>query len=164
VAALAPSSASLLRPALWLVIGGWLGVLVLFGLVARVAFTVGASPELAGHVVAGVLGPLELGGVGAGIALAALGGGLRRGRWAVLLPILLSLVCFTSHFGVSPALAEIRLGSPGAPPGEALRFARLHRLSVGLYGLTLLGVLGLAVLHARAEGSAARVPGRRRDA
>jgi hypothetical protein len=161
----ASARASLLRPALFGLLGVWLGALLVFALVARAAFAVGATPEIAGHLVGRVLGPLELGGAGAGVALAALGGRLRAARWAVALPLVLSAVCLLSHFGVSPALAEIRLAAPDAAPDVGRRFARLHRLSVGLYAASVLGVLALGLLHARAEVAAVAPPrpGERRE-
>jgi hypothetical protein len=133
------------------VLGAWFGAQALFGLLALSAFEAGVGPELAARVVARVLGPLELGGAAAGLALALMGGALRRGRVAVGLPLLLAVLCLTSHFGVSPALAEIRLGSPDSPADAGLRFAQLHRLSVGLYLAAVAGVLALGLLHARRE-------------
>jgi hypothetical protein len=45
-----------LRSALWLALGGWVGSWALFALViARLAFRVLPSPEVAGHLVAPVL-------------------------------------------------------------------------------------------------------------
>lgn len=144
-------SSSLLLPLLWSLLGAWLGGLALFGLLARAAFSVGASPEVAGHVVGRVLGPLELAGAAAGLALALLGAALGRGGLAVGVPLLLAALCLVSHFGVSPRLAEIRLGSPDAPEDAGQRFARLHQLSVALYAATVLGVSALALIHGRRE-------------
>jgi len=144
-----------LRPVLWIALGAWLGAMLLFGaVVARAAFAVIPSPEVAGHLVGRVLGPLQLGGAGIGIALAALGGALQRGRVAVVLPLLLAAVCLVNHFGVTPAVAEIRLarlGDAGTDPGLAERFARLHLLSVSLFMLTASGAIALAVVHGLAE-------------
>jgi sirohydrochlorin ferrochelatase len=129
--------------------------MLLFGaVVARAAFEVIPSPEVAGHLVGHVLGPLQLAGAGAGVALAALGGSLHRGRIAVILPLLLAVACLVNHFGVSPAVAEIRLAriaDSGSDPGLAQRFARLHFLSVSLFMVTAAGALALAVVHALAE-------------
>jgi hypothetical protein len=142
----------LLRALLWMLLGGWTGALLLFGaVVTRVAFAALPEPALAGHVVGGVLAPLQLAGIGAGLALAALGGWLRRGRLAVALPLLLAAVCAVNHFGVSPAVAAIDLADPASGPGAGARFASLHELSVVLFTTTAVGVLLLAALHARAE-------------
>jgi len=129
--------------------------MLLFGaVVARAAFEVIPSPEVAGHLVGRILGPLQLGGAGIGVALAALGGALHRGRLAVILPLLLAALCLVNHFGVSPAVAEIRLAriaESGSDPGLAERFARLHFLSVSLFMTTAAGALALAVIHGLAE-------------
>jgi hypothetical protein len=146
-----------LRTALWLLLGGWVGAIALLSAgVAPAAFRVLPASELAGDLVGAVLGPLELYGAAAGLALAGLALALGRGRAAVVLALLLCLASLVSHFGVSPRLAELReLGlGPGADPIIRARFGRLH----GLSALLLLGVgagaVVLAVLHARAEEGA----------
>jgi sirohydrochlorin ferrochelatase len=159
------SARAVLRPVLWIALGAWLGAMLFFGaVVARAVFEVIPNADLAGHLVGRVLGPLQLGGAAVGIALAALGGALGRGRVAVVLPLLLALVCLVNHFGVTPAVAEIRLArlaDAGADPGMAQRFARLHLLSVSLFLLTASGAIALALVHAVAEAreiAGARVP------
>jgi sirohydrochlorin ferrochelatase len=159
------SARAVLRPVLWIALGAWLGAMLFFGaVVARATFEVIPSADLAGQLVGRVLAPLQLGGAAVGIALSALGGALGRGRVAVLLPLLLALVCLVNHFGVTPAVAEIRLGrlaDAGADPGMAQRFARLHLLSVSLFMVTASGAVLLAVVHALAEareGTGAGVP------
>jgi hypothetical protein len=150
----------LLRPLLWALLGGWIGAMALFGgVLARAAFEV-APPETAGRLVGRVLGPLLLGGAAAGITLAALGGILRRGAIAVALPLLLVAACLLSHFWVSPAVAAIQLGDPGAGPDAGVRFARLHALSMGLFLGTALGLVLLAVLHAWHEHRESRLRAR----
>ena len=143
-----------LRTALWLLLGGWVGAIVLLAAgVAPAAFRVLPTSELAGDLVGAVLGPLEIYGAAAGLALAGLAWALGRGRTAIGLALLLCLASLVSHFGVSPRLAELRaLGlGPGADPTIRARFGQLH----GLSALLLLGVgagaLALAVLHARAD-------------
>lgn len=146
-----------LRPLLWLLLGGWIGAMALFGLVlARVVFQVVPDPDVAGRLVGRVLGPLQLSGAAAGLALAALAAGLRRGRLAVVLPLVLAGICLFNHFGVTPRVAEFQVSDPGAAPGSALRFARLHELSVLLFGITASGALLLAGIHALAEARAGR--------
>jgi hypothetical protein len=149
-----------LRCALWFALGGWIGAMLFFSaVVAPAAFAVLPSPELAGRVVARSLRVLHLGGAGAGAALAFLARALGRRRTLIWLPALLAGVCLLSHFGVSAALAELR--APGALEADAAhaRFAALHRLSVGLFSLTLIGAVVLLVLHVRAD--AGSVPARK---
>jgi len=147
-----PSIRAVLRPALWISLGAWIGAMLFFGtVVARAVFAVIPSPDLAGQLVGRVLGPLQVAGAGAGVALSALGGALRRGRLAVALPLALAALCLVNHFGVTPAVAEIRLASTPADPTVAQRFARLHLLSVSLFLVTGGGAVALAVLHAVAE-------------
>jgi hypothetical protein len=126
--------------------------MLLFALaVAPTAFRVLPSPELAGRVVGPVLASLHLYGMGAGIAIAGLTLALGRGTRLALLALLLSLVCLYSHFGVTAQIAELRDAAFGAEATvEAqLRWARLHRLSMGLFAATGLATLILALLHAR---------------
>ena len=77
-------SSAILRPLLWVILGAWLGALGLFGaVVARAAFRVLPSSELAGAMVGATLGPLQLAGAVAGGLLAVLGALLGRGALAV---------------------------------------------------------------------------------
>jgi hypothetical protein len=122
--------------------------------VAPAAFALLPSPELAGRLVARSLRVLHLGGGAIGLTLAVLAWALGRGTTLVWLPVLLAGVCLLSHFGVSGAMAELR--SPAAlevGAGPRLSFAALHRLSVGLFALTLVGALALLVLHVRADAT-----------
>jgi hypothetical protein len=145
--------AAALRAALWLLLGGWVGSWVCFAmLVAPAAFRV-LPTRLAGELVSPVLGGLHLAGAGAGVALALLAGVLRRGRVALALPLLLSALCLASHFGVTPAVAELRAATFGGAGSEeiAARFQRLHSISMLLFGAVLAGTLVLVGLHARAD-------------
>jgi hypothetical protein len=149
--------AVLQRIVLWTLLGGWLGALLLFGMVvARVAFVAVPDAALAGHLVGRVLGPLQIAGMGIGLTLAALGGMLGRGPIAIALPLLLAALCAANHFGVSPAVAAIHLTDPAAGPDAGARFARLHQLSVALFTATVAGALALLALHAAAELRVAR--------
>ncbi len=140
------------RIALWLLLGGWIGAMLLFGaVVARAAFVAVPDPGIAADLIGRVLGPLQLTGMVLALALAALGGSLERGRAALVLPLLLGALCAINHFAVSPAVAAIDLADPGLASAAANRFARLHRLSVWLFGATAIGALALAGLHARQE-------------
>lgn len=143
---------ALQRIALWLALGGWIGALLLCGgVVVGAAFELVPDPGVAAALVGRVLGPVQLAGIGLGLGLAALGGALGRGGLAVALPILLAALCAANHFGVSPAVAAIDLADPAAGPDAGLRFARLHRLSVGLFVAVAVGTLLLAALHAARE-------------
>ncbi len=155
-----------LRALLWLGLGAWLGAMGLFGAMTRVAFEVVPTPDVAGHLVSRLLGPVLLTGAVLGVALAALGAALGRGWLATVVPLLLSMTCLVNQFGVSRAVAEIQLSDPGLAPGLAARFATLHHLSVLLFTGTGLGALVLAAIHARIEAREARGidPGRTQSA
>lgn len=153
----------LLRSLLWLILGGWFGAWVLFAIVvAPTAFRVLPSAAVAGDLVGSVLGWLHLYGVAAGVILAVLAKLLGRRPWLWILPLLLALVCFTSHFGVTAVLAEVRPRDFGSSTEgyAAARFAHLHRLSLGLYTLVGVGVAGLLAVHVRADVGALREVGK----
>lgn len=145
------------RSALWLVLGGWIGASTYFALVvALAAFRVLPSAELAGRVVDAVYTPLQLFGVAAGLLLAGLALLLQRRRWLVVHPAVLSLLCFTSHFGITARLDELRdaaFGADGMAPQAAAsaEFWKLHGASMGLHAAVLLGAVWLLVLHVRAD-------------
>ncbi len=155
---------TLLRGILWLTLGAWFGGLALFGaVVARVAFTILPSGEIAGDLVAAVLEPLQLYSVAAGVTLALIAWALERGRFTTVLPLALAATCLFSHFGVSAELTELRpLAFGDAPHAEAqLRFSRLHGLSMALFLATSLGTTILVLLHVWADrASAAAMPER----
>jgi hypothetical protein len=143
-----------LRSALWLALGGWVGSWTLFALViARVAFRVLPSAEVAGHLVSPVLAVLHLYGAVAGVALAGLAIALRRGWLLVALPLALSLGCLASQYGVTPqmeALHELAFGAAGNIEAAA-RYRQLHGISMGIFTSVLLGAIALVVLHVRRE-------------
>jgi hypothetical protein len=143
-----------LRSLLWLILGGWIGASSYFALVVALAvFRVLPSHDLAGRVVDAVYTPLQLYGVGAGIVLAGIASGLQRGRWLVVHPLVLSSLCFISHFGITARLDELREGAFGASPQAAAsaEFWRLHGASMGIHSVVLLGAVWLLVLHVRAD-------------
>jgi hypothetical protein len=148
-----------LRSALWLTLGGWIGAWLLFGtVVAPTAFRVLPSTEVAGSLVAPILAVLHLYGAAAGPLLALLAIALGRGPLLVALPLIMSALCLYSHFGVSAELSEIRNHAFG-PEGAlelADRFARLHRISLGLFVGIAGAAVPLLVLHARADVAARR--------
>jgi hypothetical protein len=145
------------RSVLWLVLGGWIGANVYFALVvALAAFRVLPTSELAGRVVDAVYTPLQLYGMAAGLLLAGLAFVLRRGPWLMIHPAVLSVLCFTSHFGITARLDELRdraFGAGGAIPEGAAsaEFWRLHAASMGVHTLLILGAVWLLVLHVRAD-------------
>ena len=100
-----------------------------------------------------MLTKLHLFGAAAGIAVAVLSHLLGRRRWLTLFPLILGVLCFFSHFGVSAELAEIRLLTFG-PEGNAeaaTRFGFLHNVSLGIFIGVGLSVTALIGLHARAD-------------
>jgi hypothetical protein len=142
--------------ALWLLLGGWIGTWLLFGLVvAPTAFRVLPSAHVAGTLVGPVLEALQLFAVAAGLALCLLAVTLKRGAAARVLPLLMAAACLYSQFGLSAEIAEIRSEAFGPHGTEALmtRFTRLHQVSVGLYILVGVGALLLAGIHIREEVS-----------
>ena len=147
--------AVVLRSALWLTLGGWIGSWAFFALViARLAFRVLPSPEVAGHLVRPVLDVLHWYGVGAGLALAALAAVLGRGRLLVGLPLFLAVASLATQLGVTPRLEAIRnlAFGPGGNPEAAAEYGRLHGISMAIFTSVLLGAIALVPLHARRDG------------
>jgi hypothetical protein len=144
----------IVRTALWLLLGGWFGGYLLFGaVIAPTAFSVLPTTQIAGTLVGPVLTKLHLFGAAAGIPVAVFSILLGRHGWLVLAPLLLSLLCCYSHFGVSAELAEIRLVvfGPEGSPDAAIRFGYLHKVSVGIFIAVGISVTVLIGLHARAD-------------
>jgi len=141
---------------LWIWLGALIGAMGFFGALTRVVFEVVPEPGIAGHLVRRLLDPLLATGAVSGLGLAALAVVLDRGRLAIALPLLISITCIVNQFGVSRAVAEIRLNDPTLPPEMAARFASLHQLSVWLFMAALLGAIVLAGIHARFEAQRAR--------
>jgi len=141
----------------------WLGVMAFFaGIVAPAAFTT-LDREAAGRFVSAVFPRYyALGAALGGLALAALLARalLGRGRPGDWLPLLLVVVMLAAALyawlAVLPAAHAAREAMRQAEPvggvvsAEAMAFARLHRLSGILNGVTMLaGVLFLVVLGVR---------------
>ena len=145
---------TLARASLWMLLGGWFGAYLLFGaIIVPIAFAVLPTTAIAGSFIAPVLTKLHLFGALAGLPLALLSKSLGRGRLLVAIPIVLSLTCLYSHFGLSVELAEIRDLSfgPEGNPDVAARFDLLHRISLGLFVSIGAAITGLIVLNARAD-------------
>lgn len=130
--------------------------MALFGATTRIAFRVVGDPRTAGDLVSALLGPMLGLGAASGIGLSVIAAVLRRGRFTIVLPVVLAAASLINQFGVSPAVAEIELTDPGLVPELAARFAALHRLSVWLFMGVGLGAVLLAVVHAFAERREAR--------
>lgn len=145
-----------LRPVLWVLLGAWIGGLAFFGVGVAPAVLRHAPSPLAGDLIRSTLSVLDWSGVATALLLAGAAAALHRGALAVALPVLLGVLCLASQLWVAPAIASARptVTTDTRPvAGAALRFRNFHRLSVGLYGATLAGALGLAVLHGRREAS-----------
>ena len=146
----------LLRTALWLLLGGWLGAWALFGfVVAPTAFQVLPSQDSAGTLVAPILAALHHYGIAAGVGLAALGWLLKRGSLVVALPALLALLCAVSEYGVTRSIEEVLPRSFGSAQQleASRRFSELHQTSRFLFGSVGLGILGLIGLHVRLDSA-----------
>jgi len=149
VSGLRPNLVALLALVL---VGMWLGALLLFGsVVAPAAFEVSPTAAVAGNLVGRVLAVLDWGGFAAGLALAGLSAWLRQGPGTVALPALMSAACLTSRLVLAPKIAALR---PFLADASArARFGLLHGLAAGIFvGLTLAAV-ALVALQLRAFGA-----------
>jgi len=158
----APALQTLLRSALWLLLGCWIGGFLFFAFaVAPTAFHVLPSTEIAGTLVGPVLAALHLYGVVAGPLLAVLALALRRGPLCWALPLAMAAACAWSHFGVTAEIEGLRDLAFGPHGNEqaAARFNELHRLSMGIFTAVGLGAIALIGLHSHAD---ARIEARSR--
>jgi len=143
-----------LRSLLWLALGGWVGSWGLFALViARLAFRVLPSPEIAGHLVAPTLEILHWYGALAGAALAVLALVLHRGRLLAVLPLALAAACLVTQLGVTPRMEALhdQAFGPGGSVEAAAEYRRLHGVSMAIFSAVLSGAIALVVLHVRRE-------------
>jgi hypothetical protein len=149
-----------LRTGLWLLLGGWVGAWMFFGVVvSRVAFTVLPSTEMAGTLIGPVLESLQWYGAGAGVVLMLLSLALGRGIVLALIPLAMGVACLFSHIVVTAEIAELRdlaFGPDGSTPAAA-RFSLLHQVSVGVFMAVGAASIVLVWLHARADSRGARV-------
>lgn len=149
-----PGHSVALRSLLWLALGGWVGSWGLFAFViARLAFRVLPSPEVAGHLVAPTLEILHWYGAATGVALAALALVLRRGRLLAVLPLALSVACLVTQLGVTPRMEAVHdhAFGPGGSVEAAAEYRRLHGVSMAIFSTVLSGAIALVVLHVRRE-------------
>ncbi|MDJ0852304.1 MAG: DUF4149 domain-containing protein [Myxococcota bacterium] len=151
---------ALVRAALWVLLGGWLGAWCLFAFsVAPTAFR-SLPSDAAGMVVGPVIAALHLYGSAAGVLLALLARALRRGPWQQVVPLVMAGLCLFSEFWVTAQIDAVRDAAFGPDANaEALqRFGRLHGLSMGLY--TAVGLLAFVLtgLHAHSDAVVGEAP------
>lgn len=140
---------------------GWLSVMAFFGgIVAPAAFTT-LDREAAGRFVSAVFPRYYVGGAALGaVALAALVARASTGRFRLGdgLPLLLVAVMLAATLyawlvvlpAAHAAREAARQVAAGAASPEAMAFARLHRLSGMLNGVTMVaGVMVLVALGVR---------------
>jgi hypothetical protein len=138
------------RAALWLLLSIWIGGWFVFAFgVTTTAFRV-LPTDQAGAVVGPILRGLHLYAAVAGVLLAGLAVWLRRGRAAVLLPLLLAGLCLVSELVVTGRIAALRAHA-GAGVVGVESFHALHRISMGIYTAVGIGTLVLLWLHVRAD-------------
>jgi hypothetical protein len=152
------TSQTVLRTGLWLALGGWVGSWAFFAfVVSRVAFQV-LPGDVAGDLAGMLLGVLHLGGAGAAFVVVGASVALGRRGLVVGLPLLLGLVCLASELFLSPEVAAVRPSTLGAESTvqAALRFRRLHAVSLGIFLAVHAGSIALVVLHARLDAAEIR--------
>jgi hypothetical protein len=157
---------TLLRTVRLFALAAWVGGLVFFGFVAKVAFSTLPNPQEAGIVVRGSLLELHHIGFAAGfiylivtLALLATQRDTHPVRAAELALVLAMLVLTAySQFSIIPRMERDRLALGGdvtsatADAPEHKHFDRLHNLSVKFEGAVLIEgllLLALAAVHGR---------------
>jgi hypothetical protein len=157
---------TVLRIVRLLALAVWVGGLVFFGFVAKVAFTSLPDTHQAGIVVRGSLIELHRLGLGAGVlyllcTLVLLGTqrDMHTIRAAELLVVLAMLILTAySQFSIIPQMEKDRAALGGevtpatASAPEHKHFDRLHNVSVKVEGAVLIGgllLLGMAAVHGR---------------
>ncbi len=149
---------TLLRIALWMSLGVWIGSWSFFAfVVSRVAFQV-LPGDVAGDLAGSLLTILHFGGAGAAIVVAAAGAALGRKGWLVALPVGLALVCLFSELWISPEIAAVRPSAigPASTAESVRRFQLLHQLSFRLFQAVLVASLALVWRHAWLDTRSAR--------
>lgn len=149
-----PLASWALRTLHWLLLGGWVGSWCFFALVlARLAFRVLPSAEVAGQLIGPTLATLHWYGVFAGVALAGIAALAGRGKLRVALPLALAAACLVNEFGVTPQLTTLRdlaFGSDGNLESARL-YRQWHGVSMSIFSLVLLGAIALVGLTTRNE-------------
>lgn len=143
-----------LRALLWLLLGGWIGAWLCFGLVvAPTAFRVLPSVEIAGQLIGPVLATLHWYGSLAGTLLALLAWQLGRGSALTLMSLAAAALCAFSQLWLTPKVSALRLLVFG-PQGSveiAARFQLLHWISMWIFCVVGLTTLILLAGHVRAD-------------
>ena len=154
---------SVLRSALWLGLGSWIGSWAFFAfVVSRVAFRV-LPGNIAGDLAGILLTTLYEWGTVAALVSAGSAFALGRRGGLVWLPLGLALICLFSHLWLLPQIAAVRpsLIGEAATMATGQRFQLLHRVSLGLFMAVHFVSILLVVAHARWD---AREADRRRSA
>lgn len=129
------TSQTVLRTALWLALGGWVGAWAFFAfVVSRLAFQV-LPGDVAGDLAGALLATLHYGGAAAAFVVAGASSALGRRGWVVALPVVLGLLCLGSEIFLSPEVAAVRPSTLGAENTAETqqRFRILHAVSLGLF-------------------------------
>ena len=129
------TSQTVLRTALWLALGGWVGAWAFFAfVVSRLAFQV-LPGDVAGDLAGALLATLHYGGAAAAFVVAGASVALGRRGWVVALPVVLGLLCLGSEIFLSPEVAAVRPSTLGAENTAETqqRFRILHAVSLGLF-------------------------------
>jgi len=151
-------SQSVLRTALWLSLGTWVGSWGFFAfVVSRIAFQV-LPGDVAGDLAGSLLTILHFGGAVAALVAAGAAIALGRRGWVVGLPVALAIVCLSSEIWLGPEVAAVRPSTLGAQSTveTGQRFRLLHGISLGLFMIVHLASVLLIVLHARLDARMAR--------
>lgn len=149
-----------LRSALWLSLGSWVGSWAFFAfVVSRIAFEV-LSGDVAGDLAGSLLTTLHYWGAAAALIAAAAAIGLGRRGIVVIAPVGLALICLISELWLSPEVAAVRPSTLGAQSSAEMqqRFGTLHRLSLGLFMAVHFVSIILVILHARLDVREATSP------
>jgi hypothetical protein len=152
-------SKTVLRTALWLALGGWVGAWAFFAfVVSRLAFQM-IPGDVAGDMAGALLTILHFLGAGAAFVAAAAAVGLERRGWLVGLPVVLGLLCLLSELFLSPEVAAVRpsvLGAANTVESQQ-RFRLFHGISLGLFMVIHAATYGLLWGHARLDAQAIRL-------
>jgi hypothetical protein len=142
-------------------LGAWVGAMLFFGMVvAPAAFAELPTRELAGRLAGRVLERLDLFGAGVAVlvaasALAQAGLGRGAGAWMLRLGLAILVLCMLAgSFKVTHGMRSLRaemgvIDQVAENHPLRLAFGRLHRVSVRLYGGTLIVAVALFCLEAR---------------
>lgn len=146
-------SRAVLRAALWLALGGWVGAWAFFAfVVSRLAFQL-LPGDVAGDMAGALLSILHIAGCVAALVAAGSAIGLGRRGWLVGLPILLGVLCLASELFLTPEVAAVRPSVLGAAntADTQQRFRLLHGLSLGLFMAIHVASYALIWGHARRD-------------